>query len=80
MASLYCKTSVDGLADFTVDTSDGCTTTVPNFDSVAVLHVMLGQRNVAVPGTATSVAADADEQISTTTVTASAAAGATPEL
>jgi hypothetical protein len=35
---------------------------------------MLGQRNTDVPGTATSVAADADEQISTTVSTTVSAA------
>jgi hypothetical protein len=45
---------------------------------VLALHVLLGQRNTEVPGTATKVDADADEQISTTT--ASAAIQATREL
>jgi hypothetical protein len=75
---LYCNTSVDGLADFTVDTNDGCTTTEANFGSELVGHVMLGHRYTDVPGTATSVAPDADEQTSTTT--ASAAIRATEEL
>jgi hypothetical protein len=80
IASLYCNTSVDGLADFTVDTNDGATTTEANFGSELVGHVMLGQRNTDVPGTATSVAADADEQTTTTvSTTASAALLATRE-
>jgi hypothetical protein len=79
IASLYCSTSVDGLADFTVDTNPGITITEANFGSELVGHDMLGQRNTDVPGTATSVAADAGSEITTTT-TASAAMEATRSL
>jgi hypothetical protein len=81
IGSLYCKTRVEGLADFTDDTNDGATTTVAYRDSVLALHVLLGQRNTEVPGTATSVAPDADEPTRTTVnTTTSAAIQATREL
>jgi len=78
---LYSNSRVEGLADDTVDTNDGPTTTVAYRDNVLALHVMLAQRNTDVPGTATAVAPDADEPASTTAnTTASAATQATRDL
>jgi hypothetical protein len=75
---LYNNTRVEGLADVTVDTNDGDTTTVAYRDNVLELQVMFPQRNTDVPGTATTVAPDADEPaIKTASTKASAAVRAT---
>jgi hypothetical protein len=71
---LYNNTRVEGLADFTVDTDDGDTTTVAYRVNVLELQVMFPQRNTDVPGTATSVAPDAAEPASRTANTKASAA------